>query len=56
LGVGCRFTIDSDAHAPGQLTWLAFGCEQAAEARVPHASIVNTMSLADFLVWTSSHR
>ncbi len=56
VGVGCRFTIDSDAHAPGQLTWLAFGCEQVVEAGVPPASIVNTMGLEDFLAWTSSHR
>ena len=29
---GCRFSIDSDAHAPGQLSWLRLGCEQAVEA------------------------
>ena len=26
---GCRFAIDSDAHAPGQLAWLTNGCERA---------------------------
>jgi len=26
---GCRFAIDSDAHAPGQLAWLPFGCDRA---------------------------
>lgn len=26
---GCLFTIDSDAHAPGQLDWLRAGCERA---------------------------
>jgi putative hydrolase len=56
LSLGCRFSIDSDAHAPGQLTWLAFGCDQAAEAGVPADAVVNTMSLDDFLAWTSSHR
>jgi putative hydrolase len=55
LSLGCRFSIDSDAHAPGQLTWLGFGCEQAVEAGVPAAAVVNTMSLDDFLTWTSSH-
>ena len=32
---GCQFSIDSDAHAPGQLSWLRLGCEQAVEAGVP---------------------
>src|SRR5581483_878884 len=27
---GCRFAIDSDAHAPGQLDWQVNGCERAA--------------------------
>ena len=25
----CRLSIDSDAHAPGQLEWVAYGCERA---------------------------
>jgi putative hydrolase len=54
--LGCRFSIDSDAHAPGQLAWLAFGCEQAVEAEIPPESIVNTMALDDFLAWTAGHR
>ena len=28
--LGCLFTIDTDAHAPGQLDWLHNGCERAA--------------------------
>ncbi len=27
---GCLFSVDTDAHAPGQLDWLRFGCERAA--------------------------
>jgi putative hydrolase len=27
---GCLFTIDTDAHAPGQLSWQAVGCDRAA--------------------------
>ncbi len=49
---GCRFTIDSDAHAPGQLSWLHLGCEQAAQAEVGTEAIVNTSSLAELLDWT----
>jgi putative hydrolase len=55
MGAGCRFSIDTDAHAPGQLSWLAFGCEQAVEAEIPAESIVNTMDLDEFLAWTGSH-
>jgi putative hydrolase len=39
---GCEFTIDTDAHAPGQLDWLRNGCARAAECEVPHERIRNT--------------
>jgi histidinol phosphatase-like PHP family hydrolase len=52
---GCRFSIDSDAHAPGQLDWLPYGCARAEECGVPLGSIVNTMSADDLLGWTASH-
>ncbi len=48
---GCRFAIDTDAHAPGQLSWLTLGCEQAVAAGIPAASIINTLSLDGFLAW-----
>jgi putative hydrolase len=38
---GCEFTIDTDAHAPGQLDWLDFGCTRAAECEVPLERIRN---------------
>ena len=31
---GCLFTIDTDAHAPGQLDWLDDGCARAAACGV----------------------
>src|SRR5690606_27121117 len=34
---GCRFAIDSDAHAPGQLDWPSDGCGRAAPRGAPHA-------------------
>jgi putative hydrolase len=52
---GCRFSIDSDAHAPGQLTWLRLGCEQAVQAELPVEVVVNTASLDDFLAWAAGH-
>ncbi|WP_147258069.1 PHP domain-containing protein [Pseudonocardia hierapolitana] len=42
LDAGCHFTIDTDAHAPGQLDWLRNGCERAAECEVPTERIMNT--------------
>jgi putative hydrolase len=51
---GCQFSIDSDAHAPGQLSWLRLGCGQAVEAAIPAGSIVNTKPLTEFLAWAAS--
>jgi histidinol phosphatase-like PHP family hydrolase len=48
---GCRFAIDSDAHAPGQLDWQTFGCERAARCGVEADRVVNTMSVTDLLAW-----
>jgi putative hydrolase len=52
---GCCFSIDSDAHAPGQLSWLRLGCEQAAEAGIPSETIINTMPLTELLAWAARH-
>ena len=30
---GCQFSIDTDAHAPGQLEWQNYGCDKAAAPR-----------------------
>jgi putative hydrolase len=49
---GCLISIDTDAHAPGQLEWQPLGCEQAAEAEVPPERIVNTWPLDRFLAWS----
>lgn len=53
---GCRFAIDSDAHAPGQLAWQPFGCERAAACGVEAGSLVNAMSAPDLVAWARSHR
>jgi putative hydrolase len=49
---GCRFALDSDAHAPGQLDWQPYGCERAALCGVQPPMIVNTMTADDLLAWT----
>jgi putative hydrolase len=47
--IGCDFTIDSDAHAPGQLDWLGYGCERAIKAGIGPERILNTRT-ADALL------
>ena len=53
---GCKVSIDTDGHAPGQLEWQINGCRKAAECEVPLGSIVNTWGAEDLLAWTASHR
>jgi putative hydrolase len=55
VDAGCKLSIDSDAHAPGQLEWQPYGCARAAEATVPLERIVNTWEREQLLAWTSSH-
>jgi putative hydrolase len=52
---GCKVSIDSDAHAPGQLGWLPNGCDRAAACGVQIGSIVNAVDADALLVWTASH-
>jgi putative hydrolase len=52
---GCLTSIDTDAHAPGQLDWLPNGCERAARCGVPVESIVNTWAIDELLAWTADH-
>ncbi|MGA9872061.1 MAG: PHP domain-containing protein [Rhodococcus sp. (in: high G+C Gram-positive bacteria)] len=52
LDRGCLFSIDTDAHAPGQLDWQGYGCVRAEERGVPADRIVNTWALDDLLAWT----
>jgi putative hydrolase len=53
---GCLFSIDTDAHAPGQLDWLGNGCERAALCGVPAERVVNTWSMERLLEWTAGHK
>ncbi|MBM7788959.1 PHP domain-containing protein [Tenggerimyces flavus] len=53
--MGCVFSLDTDAHAPGQLDWQPYGCLRAEECGVPGDRIVNTMELDDLLAWTEQH-
>ncbi|ANY08099.1 hypothetical protein AFB00_19430 [Pseudonocardia sp. HH130630-07] len=46
---GCEFTIDTDAHAPGQLDWLDNGCARAVACGVEPDRIRNTRDVAGLL-------
>ena len=39
---GCLFAIDTDAHAPGQLDWLANGTVRAEQAGIGADRVINT--------------
>jgi putative hydrolase len=49
---GCVFSVDSDAHAPGQLDWLPYGCERAVDCGVTPSKVINTKSADKLLAWT----
>jgi putative hydrolase len=51
--VGCLFSIDSDAHAPGQLDFLGYGCERAEQAGIDPERIVNTWPQERLLAWAN---
>lgn len=42
VDMGCYFSIDTDAHAPGQLDWIAYGCERAEHHGIELDRIINT--------------
>jgi putative hydrolase len=51
--LGCLFSIDSDAHAPGQLDFQVYGCERAEAAGIDPDRIVNTWSRDRLLEWAA---
>ncbi|HLU32566.1 MAG TPA: PHP domain-containing protein [Natronosporangium sp.] len=55
LEAGCRFAINSDAHAPGQLDWQRYGCERAAQCGMPADRVVNTWPADRLREWAASH-
>lgn len=55
LEAGCVFAIDSDAHAPGQLDFVEYGCARAEELGVPVERVVNTWPSDRLLDWAAGH-
>jgi putative hydrolase len=56
LDAGCLFSIDSDAHAPGQLDFLDHGAARVQELGLPHDRIVTTWPVDRLLTWSRSKR
>ena len=53
LEAGCLFSIDSDAHAPGQLDFLSYGSARTHRLGVPLDRIVNTWPVDRLLEWAN---
>ena len=51
LEAGCRFSIDSDAHAPGHFSFLDLGAARAEANGVPADRIVTTWPVERLLEW-----
>jgi putative hydrolase len=56
VDAGVLFSVDTDAHAPGQLDWQLLGCARAEECGVPPERVVTTWSAEELLAWTREGR
>ncbi|WEV29461.1 PHP domain-containing protein [Streptomyces sp. 71268] len=56
VAAGVLFSIDTDAHAPGQLDWLDYGCARAAECDVPAERVINTWTARQLTDWTRTRK
>ncbi len=54
VGWDCMISIDSDAHAPGQLEWVNYGCDKAAIAGIDADRVINTRGADDLLALVSA--
>jgi putative hydrolase len=52
---GCKISIDTDAHAPGQLEWQPYGCDKAARHEIELDRIVNTWDADRLVAWAGTH-
>jgi putative hydrolase len=51
IETGCLFSIDTDAHAPGQLEFVAYGCERAEALGLDPDRVINTWPVDRLLSW-----
>lgn len=55
VDAGCLLSVDTDAHAPGQLDWRVLGVVRAAECEAPVEGVVTTWPVDELLAWTGRH-
>ena len=51
IEMGCLFSIDTDAHAPGQLEFQIYGCERAEDLGLDPDRVINTWPVDRLLEW-----
>ena len=51
IEMGCLFSIDTDAHAPGQLEFQIYGCERAEDLGLDADRVINTWPVERLLQW-----
>ncbi|MGV2920958.1 PHP domain-containing protein [Streptomyces alfalfae] len=56
VAAGTLFSVDTDAHAPGQLDWQIIGCARAEECGVPAERVVTTLTADEVVAWTRESR
>ncbi|SOE07212.1 PHP domain-containing protein [Streptomyces sp. Ag109_G2-15] len=56
VAAGVLFSVDTDAHAPGQLDWQILGCARAEECGVSAERVVTTWPAEELLAWTREGR
>ena len=54
IEMGCLFAIDTDAHAPGQLEFMAYGCERAEQLGLDADRVINTWPVDRLLEWCAA--
>ena len=54
MDMGCLFSIDTDAHAPGQLEFQIYGCARAEDLGLDADRVVNTWPVERLLEWCRS--
>ena len=51
IEMGCLFSIDTDAHAPGQLEFAIYGCQRAEALGLDPERVINTWPADRLLAW-----
>ena len=51
MEMDCLFSIDTDAHAPGQLEFQIYGCQRAEELGLDPDRVINTWPADKLLAW-----